>query len=112
MRKKLVCRHMFTVKSRVFHMITRASETVRVLTQYDSCYVRSKLVTTGRMHVFKLIHMKTCTGGVVPIMNQYDTCQLVQKWFLVCWDRLCTVIYSAGIIVSHVKCLEANRKLR
>ena len=30
--------------------------------------------------------MKTHTGGVVPIMNQYDMCQLVQKWFLVCWD--------------------------
>ena len=30
--------------------------------------------------------MKTRTGGAVPIMNQYDMCQLVQKWFLVCWD--------------------------
>ena len=28
----------------------------------------------------------TCTGGAVPIMNQYDMCQLVQKWFLVCWE--------------------------
>ena len=34
------------------------------------------------------IHMKTHTGGAVPITNQYDTCQLVQKWFLVCWDGL------------------------
>ena len=32
--------------------------------------------------------MKTRTGGAVPIMNQYDMCQLVQKWFLVCWDVL------------------------
>ena len=31
--------------------------------------------------------MKTRTGGAVPIMNQYDTCQLVQKWFLVCWEH-------------------------
>ena len=30
--------------------------------------------------------MKTHTGGAVPIMNQYDMYQLVQKWFLVCWD--------------------------
>ena len=30
-----------------FHMMTRASETVPVLTQYDSCQTRSKLVTTG-----------------------------------------------------------------
>ena len=35
------------------------------------------------------IHMKTRTrtGGAVPIMNQYDMCQLVQKWFLVCWEQ-------------------------
>ena len=32
------------------------------------------------------IHVNTHTGGAVPIMNQYDTCQMVQKWFLVCWD--------------------------
>ena len=32
--------------------------------------------------------MKTRTGGAVPIMNQYDTCQLVQKWFLVCWEGM------------------------
>ena len=32
--------------------------------------------------------MKTRTGGAVPIMNQYDTYQLVQKWFLVCWEGM------------------------
>ena len=38
--------------------------------------------------------MKTRTGGAVPIMNQYDTCQLVQKWFLVCWEGLIVLILS------------------
>jgi len=76
---------MFPVKSRDMHMMTRTSETIPVLTKYDSCQSRSKLVTTGRTRVFTWIHMKTRTGGVVSIMNQYDTCQLVQKWFHVCW---------------------------
>ena len=83
----LVCRHLFTVKSRVFHVMTRTSETVPVLTQYDSCQTRSKLMTTDRSRVFMWIHIKTCTGGALPIMNKYDTCQLDQKWFLVCWDK-------------------------
>ena len=73
----LVCRH-----------VTRTCETVPVLTQYNLCQTRSKLVTTGRTRVFTWIHMKTRTGGAVPIMNQYDTYQLVQKWFLVCWVEL------------------------
>ena len=83
----------FGVSTRVYREITSfshddtyvpCSETVPVPTQYDSCQTRSKLVTTGRTHVFTRIHMKSRTGGAVPIMNQYDTCQLVQKWFLVC----------------------------
>ena len=78
-------KHVFTVKSRIFHVMTRTSETVPVLTQYDSCQTHSKLVTTSRTRVFTWIHMKTGTGGAVPIMNQYGTCQLVQKWFLVSW---------------------------
>ena len=40
--------NVFTVKSRVFHLMTNTSETVPVLTQYDMCQTRSKLVTTGR----------------------------------------------------------------
>ena len=38
--------------TRVFHVMTRTSETVPVLTQYDSCQTRSKPVTTGRTRVF------------------------------------------------------------
>ena len=84
--KNVVCRHVFTLKLRVFHIMTRTSETLPVLTQYDLCETCSKLVTTGRTHgsVFGE-NMKTHIGGVVPIMNQYATCQLVQKWFLVYW---------------------------
>ena len=37
----------FTVKSRVFHMMTHTSETVPILTHYDSCETRSKLMKTG-----------------------------------------------------------------
>ena len=36
-----------TVKSLVFHVMTCTSETVPVLTKYDSCQTHSKLVTTG-----------------------------------------------------------------
>ena len=88
-----MCQHMFSVKSRVFHVVTHTSETVQVLTQYDTCQTRSKLVTTGR------IHMKTRTGGAVPIMNQYDMCQLVQKWFLVCW----VLLHLNKIVVSRTR---------
>ena len=83
----LVSQRVFPVKSGVFHVMICTSETVPVLIQYDSCQTRSILVTTGRTRVFTWIHMRTRTGGVAPIMNQYDTCQLVQKWFLVCWDK-------------------------
>ena len=38
--------------------------------------------------LYCIVHMKTCIGGAVPIMTQYDMCQMVQKWFLVCWDSL------------------------
>ena len=62
-------------------MMTRTSETVPVLTQYDSC--QSFKTCDNRQNM--CIHMKTRTGGAVPIMNQYDTCQLVQKWFLIWW---------------------------
>ena len=47
----------FGVSTRVYHVImsfhvmTRTSETVPVLTQYDSCQTRSKLMTTGRTRV-------------------------------------------------------------
>ena len=64
-----------------WHMKSR----VPVLTQYDSYQTHSKLMTTGRTHVFTWIHMKTRTGGAVPIRNQHDMFQVVQKWFLVCW---------------------------
>ena len=57
---------MFTVKSRVFHVMTRTSETVPVLTQYDSCHTCSQ-------------HMKTGTGGAITIMNQYDMCRVSIK---------------------------------
>ena len=57
LRTNVLCRHVFTVKSRVCHMMTRTSETVTVLTQDDSCLTHSKLVTTGRTHV--LIHVNT-----------------------------------------------------
>ena len=78
--KKIWCVNTcFPWNHKFFHVMTRASESVPVLTQYESCQTRSKLVTTGRTRVF------TYAGGAVPIMNQYDTCQLVQKWFLVCW---------------------------
>ena len=41
------------------YMMTRTSETIPVLTQYDSCQTGSK----GRTRVFTRIHMKTHTGG-------------------------------------------------
>ena len=53
------------MKSLGFHVMTCASETVPVLTQYDSCQTRSKLMTTGRTRVFTRIHMNTHTGGAV-----------------------------------------------
>ena len=37
---------MFTVKSRVFHVMTRTSETVPVLTQYDLCQTRDNRQNT------------------------------------------------------------------
>ena len=83
--KNVVCRHVFTMKSRVFHVVTHTNETAPVLTQYISCQTFSELMTTDRTRVFTWVHMKTCTGGAVPIMNQYDTCQLVHKWFIVFW---------------------------
>ena len=42
---------------RVFHVTTRTSETGSVLTQYDLCQTRSKLVTTGRTRVFTWMHI-------------------------------------------------------
>ena len=37
-------------------------------------------------------------------MNQYDMCQLVQKWFLVCWDVLNHVFdLRAGQIYVHTQ---------
>ena len=51
--------------------MTRTSETVPVLTQYNSRQTRSKFVTTGRTREYTQKH----TGGAVPIMNQYD------NWF-------------------------------
>ena len=40
LRTNLLRRHVFTVKSRVFHVMTHASETIPVLTQYDLCQTR------------------------------------------------------------------------
>ena len=37
---------MFIVKSRVFHVMTRTSETIPVLTQYDSCQTRDNTQNT------------------------------------------------------------------
>ena len=96
----LVCRHVFTVKSRVF-------KGVPVLTQYDLCQTRSKLVTTGRTRVFMWIHLKIRTGGAVPIMNQYDMCQLVQKWLLVCWVHVLILTCS-----NEMSRMSANLILR
>ena len=83
--------------------MTRASETVPVLTQYDLCQTRSKLMTTGRTPVFTRIHMKTHTDGAVLIMNQYDMCQQVQKWFLVCWVILVGICLFINNFISEVK---------
>ena len=52
-------------------MMTCTSETVQILTHYDSCQ-------TGDNRQNMCIHMKTCTGGVVLIMNQYMT---PANWF-------------------------------
>ena len=107
--EQIWCVVMFTVKSWVFHVMTHASETVPVLTQYDSCQTRSKLVTTGRTRIFTWIHMKTHTGGVVPIMNQCDRCQLVQKWFFLCWVIINAILvvnykyYSQGMYRDHLQ---------
>ena len=53
----LMCRHAFTVNSRVFHVMTCTSETVPVLTQYDSCQTRSRLMTTSRTRVYTWKHV-------------------------------------------------------
>ena len=77
----------FGVSTRVYREI--ASFSCDDMYQYQSNRTSSdsvRLVTRGRTRVFMWIHIKTHTGEAVPIKNQYDMCQLVQKWFLVCWD--------------------------
>ena len=96
--EQIWCINMCLPWNRVFHVMIYTRETVPVLTQYDSCQTRSKLVTTGRTW----IHMKTYTGGAVPIMNQYVTCQMVQKWFLVCWVTSCVHTNTSRTVVSHI----------
>ena len=44
------------VSTRVYHYKFFTRWHMPVLTQYDSCKTRSKLVTTGRTHVFMWIH--------------------------------------------------------
>ena len=104
--EQIRCVHMcFPWNHEFFHVMTRTSETVPVLTQYDSCQTRSKLVTTGRTRVFMWIHMKTRTSRAVPIVNQYGTCQLVQKWFLVCWVSKLFISRNFVIFSVYFGCL-------
>ena len=83
----------FDVSTRVYHEIMLFSRDDMYQwnrTSSDPVWLVSNSIKTfdNRLNTFIYfwIHMKTSTGGAVPIMNQYVTCQLVQKWFLVCWD--------------------------
>ena len=76
-----------------FHVMTRASETVPVLTQYDSCQNRSKVKTRDNRQN-ACIQVNTHENMYWWSSTNYEPVwhvPLVQKWFLVCWDCILTI---------------------
>ena len=69
-----------------FDVLTYVYREITSFSRDDTCQWNRSTVPVQTQNT--CIHMKTCIGEALPIMNQYDKCQLVQKWFLVCWDDI------------------------
>ena len=72
----------FGVSTQVFHMMTCTSETEPVLTQYDSCQIRSKLM---RQNTCINSREYTCSSCCHEFLNEFDMSRTGSELVLFHW---------------------------